>query len=109
MFNENLRAAREAAGLSQKELAAKLYVSQQALAKWELGTSSPNPETTAEISKILNISADKLLGTENNAIDIDDFAYALYNETKELSDDQKSMVLSMAQSFKERLKKDGKM
>jgi len=65
MFCERLRQSRISAGLSQKELAARIFISQQAYAKYELGTSSPNPETLAKIAEQLNISVDYLLGRDS--------------------------------------------
>ena len=64
MFVTRLKQARAAAGLTQKEFAAKLFLSQQAYAKYETGTSTPNPETLKKISDILNVSVDYLLGKE---------------------------------------------
>ncbi len=62
MFSERLKAARMEAGLSQKALAEKLFVSQQAVGKWEVDQGSPNPETIARMAEIFDISADYLLG-----------------------------------------------
>ena len=62
MFSERLKTARMEAGLSQKALAAKLFVSQQAVGKWEVDQGSPNPETIAAMAEILGVSADYLLG-----------------------------------------------
>lgn len=62
MFNERLRKARNAFGISQKDLAKRLFISQQAYAKYETGASTPNPETLAAIAKEINISVDYLLG-----------------------------------------------
>lgn len=64
MFNENLRAMRVKRDFSQTEMAARLFISQQAYAKYELGTSSPNPETLAKIADILEVSVDYLLGKD---------------------------------------------
>ena len=65
MFNENLRAARKNKKLSQKEIAKMLFISQQAYAKYETGTASPNPEVLAKISEILDVSVDELTGRTN--------------------------------------------
>ena len=62
MFNERLKALRAKAGISQAEIAKKIYISQPAYAKYEIGTSTPNPETLAAIANILNVSVDYLLG-----------------------------------------------
>lgn len=61
MFSERLKKARKAKGISQKELALQLHISQQAYAKYETGKTSPNPETLARICLILEVSADTLL------------------------------------------------
>ncbi len=66
MFMKKLKEVRNGAGLSQKALAERLSISQQAYAKYENGTASPNPETIKKLSEILNVSADYLLGTETN-------------------------------------------
>lgn len=64
MFIERLKAARKSAGLSQAALAKMLFISQQAYAKYENGTSSPNPETLSRITTILDVSPDYLLGRD---------------------------------------------
>ncbi len=61
LFSKHLRAIREEKNISQKELADKLFVSAQAVSKWERNKSSPNPETIAKIADILEVSADYLL------------------------------------------------
>lgn len=62
MFSERLKVLRAKAGISQAEIARKIYISQPAYAKYELGTSTPNPETLAAIASILDCSVDYLLG-----------------------------------------------
>ena len=62
MFGERLKELRMASGLSQSALASKLFISQQAVAGWELNKGSPNPETLVKISDILNVSVDHLVG-----------------------------------------------
>lgn len=64
MFSRRLKELRASAGLSQKALAAKLFVSQQAVARWETDKATPNPETLAKLSEIFDVSADYLLGRE---------------------------------------------
>lgn len=75
MFQERLKSARTSAGLSQKELAKRLFISQQAYAKYETGTSTPNPEAISKIAFELNVSTDFLLGrsedTKNTAPETD--------------------------------------
>ena len=65
-FFERLKLARTKAGYSQKLLASKLFISQQAYAKYEIGTTSPNPETLKRISELLDVSTDYLLGATDD-------------------------------------------
>lgn len=69
MFSENLKNARKNAGYSQKELAKLLFVSQQAVAKWEVGSATPSPEMLSKIAELLNVSADFILGREESPLE----------------------------------------
>ena len=62
MIGPQIRLLRKEANMTQQELASKLYVSQQAVGKWERGESTPNPETIVAMSKIFGVAADTLLG-----------------------------------------------
>ena len=62
MFVKNLKKYRERAGLTQKEIAKKLMISQQGYAKYETGTSSPDPERLNKIAEILNCNIEDLTG-----------------------------------------------
>ena len=52
---------REAAGVTQKELAEYLDVYQKDISRWENGEQIPNALTFAKICKALGASADKIL------------------------------------------------
>lgn len=67
MFSENLKSARQAKSISQKDIAKQLFITQQAYAKYETGVSSPNPEMLLKIAEILQVSADFLLGRGETA------------------------------------------
>lgn len=45
MLSENIKRIRKEKGLSQEELAGKVYVVRQTVSKWEQGLSVPDPET----------------------------------------------------------------
>lgn len=62
MIGPQIRLLRKEANMTQQELASKLFVSQQAVGKWERGEATPNPETIVAMSKIFGVSADTLLG-----------------------------------------------
>ncbi len=60
-LGEKLAGARKSAGLTQRELAEKLTVSRQAVAKWESNGGMPDIENLRRLSKLLNVSIDYLL------------------------------------------------
>lgn len=55
-------------GLSQEELAEKLYVSRQAVSRWETGETVPNTETLKLLSKLFDVSINTLLGSPRKLI-----------------------------------------
>lgn len=65
---------RKASGLTQDELADKLYVTRQALSKWENGISVPSIDTLIDLSHIFNVTIDDLLclDEKNDIIEADD-------------------------------------
>lgn len=63
-FNENLKAARERKGKSQKEVAEGIGVAKSTYSLYESGNREPNVQTIKKISDFLSISADELLGIE---------------------------------------------
>ena len=62
MFNDTLRALRQKRDMTQAEVARELFISQAAYSKYEVGTSSPNPETLARLADVLGVSVDYLVG-----------------------------------------------
>ena len=50
-------------GLSQSELAEKVFVSRQAVSRWENGETTPNPETLKRLSGIFDVSINTLPGS----------------------------------------------
>ena len=50
-------------GLSQDDLAEKVFVTRQAVSRWENGETVPNTETLKLLSKLYNVSINTLLGS----------------------------------------------
>ena len=63
-FNEKLQELRKQKGLTQEELAEKLYVSRTAISKWESGRGYPNIESLKAIAKFFSVTVDELLSTD---------------------------------------------
>ena len=55
-------------GLSQDELAEKVYVTRQAVSRWENGETVPNTETLKLLSKLFDVSINTLLGSPRRLI-----------------------------------------
>ena len=55
-------------GLSQDELAEKIYVTRQAVSRWENGETIPNVETLKLLSELFDVSIDMLLATKRERI-----------------------------------------
>lgn len=60
-FGENVRKAREEMGITQQTLADKLYVTRQAVSRWENGSRYPDLLTAKSLAKALDTSLDELL------------------------------------------------
>ena len=55
-------------GLSQEELAEKVFVTRQAVSRWETGETIPNTETLKLLSKLFDVSINTLLGSPRQLI-----------------------------------------
>lgn len=55
-------------GLSQDELAEKVYVTRQAVSRWETGETVPNTETLKLLSRFFVVSINTLLGAPRQLI-----------------------------------------
>lgn len=55
-------------GLSQDELAEKVFVTRQAVSRWENGETTPNTETLKLLSKLFDVSINTLLGSPRQLI-----------------------------------------
>lgn len=60
-FNEKLRNLRKQKGITQEELAEKLFVSRTAVSKWESGKGYPSIDSLKMISKFYSVTVDELL------------------------------------------------
>ena len=55
-------------GLSQDELAEKVFVTRQAVSRWENGETVPNPDTLKLLSALFDVSINTLLGAPRKLI-----------------------------------------
>ena len=55
-------------GLSQDELAEKVFVTRQAVSRWETGETTPNTETLKLLSELFDVSINTLLGSPRQLV-----------------------------------------
>ena len=68
-LSEQIKKYRKENNLTQEQFASKLFVSKQAVSKWETDRSYPDINLLPQIAEMLNISIDELIGkkdTENS-------------------------------------------
>ena len=63
-FNEKLQELRKGKGLTQEELAQKIFVSRTAVSKWESGRGYPSIDSLKEISRYFSVTIDELICPE---------------------------------------------
>ncbi|MEE3471945.1 MAG: DUF5680 domain-containing protein [Butyrivibrio hungatei] len=71
-FSEKLQLIRKSKGMTQEELAEKLDVSRQAVAKWESGQVYPDISNLIQISNLFNVTVDYLVRDQECMISFED-------------------------------------
>lgn len=64
-FRLQLREIRKARGMTQKDVYQRLQVSPNCYASWEQGRTEPDIESLIKLCEIFEVSADHLLGLED--------------------------------------------
>lgn len=110
-FAAVLKHLRVSHGMTQEQLASMLKVSRSRIGMYETGSREPDLETCEAIADIFNVDMDYLMGRTNverkdpilppDEIGYNDFTYALFHESKELTDENKEKLLEMARFFKQ--------
>ena len=61
-LHENLQRLRKESGLSQEDVAQKLFVSRQSVSKWENGNAEPGVENLKALARLYGVTLDELMG-----------------------------------------------
>lgn len=64
-FGKRLKELRQNAGLTQKQLAEKIWVTKATISYYELSERNPSPEILIKIAKTFHVTTDYLLGLED--------------------------------------------
>lgn len=65
MIGEKLKKLRNQKGITQQELAEKIYVSREAVSKWEQNRGVPSEASLEELSKFFGINKEELLNNDD--------------------------------------------
>lgn len=108
-FAEKLSRLRVQRGYSQEALAEKLYVSRQAVSKWEVGTTLPETEKLIAISDFFNVSIDYLLKDNiqlNGDDGLDRIVLKFLGAVQDMDEISKKMVCIMKDGVIDRKEKE---
>ena len=96
-------------GVTAYKVAKATGISTGSMTDWKKGRSAPKVDKLQKIADYFGVSVDYLLGNEPKEktpaeadVTFDDFTYAMYGEAKELTDEDKKMLLEMARMLKKR-------
>lgn len=93
-FANNLLTIRKAKRVTQEQLAEKLFVTRQAVSKWERGENEPDIVTLCAISSFFDVTIDDLLKVDL-CLDLNEI-----DDTVVIDDEQSRLALKKAQAQK---------
>lgn len=82
MIGETIKRLRQENDLTQKDLAEKLFVTAQAVSRWEKDEVEPSLATIVEMAKIFNVTVSELLGEDNVTPEVKVEKEIVYKEQK---------------------------
>lgn len=130
MFYDLFKALCDEKGVSVSKACLEMGLSRSIAAKWKNTKTNPSAEVLPKIAKYFDVTTDYLLTAYNlpwemaalelnklknekapttegeRPIAFDDFTYAMYEEGKELTAENKQKLLEMAQFFRQQQEKD---
>ena len=80
VFAKQLKQLRQEKAFSQEGLAQELFISRQAISKWELGQTKPDIEKLKDIAKFYNKSYEYLLNDEVDKQEIKNDTITTFNQ-----------------------------
>lgn len=113
-FADRLKYAMQIRNKKQSDLVRETNIDKSKLSNYVNGKYQPKQDGYYLLAKALRVSIEWLMGKDvpmepestvtnknnDDTITFDDFTYAMYNETKDLSEDQKAALLQMAKMLK---------
>lgn len=102
---ERLKTVAKEKGTSIWRVLDDLHISRGIMSALKSGKSQQLTQRTLQkIADRLGVSIDYLINGQNDYVEpnngeIDEFAYALYNEAKQMTDEQKALLLQLAKQM----------
>lgn len=94
-------------GMKQADLAKATGISTGLISQWKNRSQQPSAKKLQIIADYFGVSTDYLLGNEPKEktpaeadVTFDDFTYAMYGESRGLTEENKNMLLEMARILK---------
>ena len=113
-MGNRIRELRKAKAMTMKELGRLIGVAESTISQYETGKRQPDNEALLKFGEIFDVSVGYILGSETEkapaksgerSVDFDDFTYAMYEESRELTEENKQKLLEMAQFFRQQQEK----
>ncbi len=96
-FAKNIKNLRKESGLTQTELANKIYINKSMISAYEKGTRMPSLDALIALSETLNVSIDFLLGIQRDNINDRETTIDISG----LTEKQKKIVATLIETFRE--------
>lgn len=90
-IGNRIRKYREELGISQKQLAEQIGVSNGRVSNWEQGLNRPDADKLAELCVALNVSPSSLLGVKLSKDELSDTEWKIIRAYREKRDLQKAV------------------
>ena len=109
-FPENLKRIRKEKKITQKQLADRLKIKQQAISQYENGQCIPKLDLITKLANILNVSVPYLLGyvSDVNKKDLPDDVIELLNIYESLPNYKKNISIELLKVLNEKKEQDDK-
>lgn len=82
-------------GMTQRSLAQRLNVSEEAISRYIAGTRDPDSATLANIAAALNVTSDYLLGLEGDGFDFTQTRRMIARGAGEMTKEQRTELINM--------------
>ncbi len=111
LFCKRIKLLRQGNDWSQANLAKHMGLSQQSVAKWETGQSTPTPEALTKLARLFGTTTDYILGVSDDAFaektQDTNIKYALWGgDADEISDEMLEDVKRYAKFIREQKKNE---